>query len=79
MSRSMRDDPNPERVPADLPFVGDNFARISGDAIALAKTQVYAWDLAQHSSLHMLNSFMFCFMGFEARVICDSIYGGNTR
>ena len=43
-SRSMRDNPNPELDPKEAAFVGDNFARISGDAIGLAQTQVFAWD-----------------------------------
>ena len=43
-SRSMRDNPNPERNPEELQFAGDNFARISGDAVQLAETQLFAWD-----------------------------------
>lgn len=43
-SRSMRDNPNPEVNPEDLQFAGDNFARISGDAVGLAKAQLFAWD-----------------------------------
>lgn len=46
-SRSMRDNPNPEVDPNELQFAGDNFARISGDAIELAKTQVFAWDVTK--------------------------------
>ncbi len=45
-SRSMRDNPNPERNPDELLFAGDNFARISGDAVRLAETQLFAWDAA---------------------------------
>lgn len=45
-SRSMRDNPNPEVAPEDAHFAGDNFARISGDAVGLAETQVFAWDAA---------------------------------
>ena len=44
-SRSMRDNPNPEADPSEVQFAGDNFARISGDAVGLAQTQVFAWDL----------------------------------
>eukprot|EP00551_Chaetoceros_affinis_P004233 CAMPEP_0203663270 /NCGR_PEP_ID=MMETSP0090-20130426/914_1 /ASSEMBLY_ACC=CAM_ASM_001088 /TAXON_ID=426623 /ORGANISM="Chaetoceros affinis, Strain CCMP159" /LENGTH=617 /DNA_ID=CAMNT_0050526155 /DNA_START=241 /DNA_END=2094 /DNA_ORIENTATION=+ len=44
-SRSMRDNPNPETDPTESTFAGDNFARISGDAIGLAQTQVFAWDV----------------------------------
>ena len=52
-SRSMRDNPyaNEEagmeahRATAEsMGFAGDNFTRISGDAIALAETQMFAWD-----------------------------------
>ena len=44
-SRSMRDNPNPEMDPSEATFAGDNFSRISGDAIGLAQTQVFAWDM----------------------------------
>eukprot|EP00957_Ditylum_brightwellii_P098166 7479129-Ditylum_brightwellii.AAC.1 len=40
----MRDNPNPEVDPEDLAYAGDNVARISGDAVKLAETQVFAWD-----------------------------------
>ncbi len=43
-SRSMRDNPNPEASVDDVPFAGDNFARISGDAVQLADTQLFAWE-----------------------------------
>jgi pre-mRNA-processing factor SLU7 len=43
-SRSMRDNPNPEIAADESLFVGDNFARISGDAVQLADTQLFAWD-----------------------------------
>eukprot|EP00536_Pseudo-nitzschia_multiseries_P009741 jgi/Psemu1/201549/e_gw1.281.66.1 len=45
-SRSMRDNPNPEVAPEESRFAGDNFARISGDAVKLAETQLFAWDAA---------------------------------
>jgi pre-mRNA-processing factor SLU7 len=53
-SRSMRDNPNPEVAPEELQFAGDNFARISGDAVQLAQTQLFAWDAADKgvSELH---------------------------
>lgn len=44
-SRSMRD--NPHSFLADgveTDFAGDNFARISGDAVSLAQQQLFAWD-----------------------------------
>lgn len=43
-SRSMRDNPNPEINPEESQFAGDNFARISGDAVGLADTQLFAWE-----------------------------------
>eukprot|EP00934_Nitzschia_sp_Nitz4_P006300 Nitzschia sp. Nitz4//scaffold133_size116822//22229//24157//NITZ4_003796-RA/size116822-processed-gene-0.103-mRNA-1//1//CDS//3329535363//6290//frame0 len=43
-SRSMRDNPNPEIPLEESQFAGDNFARISGDAVQLAETQLFAWD-----------------------------------
>lgn len=41
-SRSMRDNPNPMQEETD--FAGDNFARISGDAVGLAQQQLFAWE-----------------------------------
>jgi len=54
-SRSMRDNPNPDVDPQELQFSGDNFARISGDAVNLAKSQVFAWDYtsATKSDVHV--------------------------
>mmetsp|Transcript_20996 Transcript_20996/g.31106 ORF Transcript_20996/g.31106 Transcript_20996/m.31106 type:complete len:632 (-) Transcript_20996:2541-4436(-) len=46
-SRSMRDNPNPEVAPEDSQFAGDNFARINGDAVGLAETQLFAWDASE--------------------------------
>jgi pre-mRNA-processing factor SLU7 len=46
-SRSMRDNPNPQIAAEDSQFAGDNFARISGDAVGLAETQLFAWDAAE--------------------------------
>ncbi|CAB9522866.1 splicing factor SLU7 [Seminavis robusta] len=45
-SRSMRDNPNPEIAADESQFAGDNFARISGDAVGLADTQLFAWEAA---------------------------------
>lgn len=45
-SRSMRDNPTPQ-LGSEAPYVGDNFVRISGDAIKLAETQLFAWDAAE--------------------------------
>jgi pre-mRNA-processing factor SLU7 len=49
-SRSMRDNPNPEMDPNEVAFAGDNFSRISGDAIGLAQTQVFAWDAEKQTN-----------------------------
>ena len=46
-SRSMRDNPNPEVPVEEAQFAGDNFTRISGDAVQLADTQLFAWDAAE--------------------------------
>ena len=46
-SRSMRDNPNPEIPAESSEFAGDNFARISGDAVQLADTQLFAWEAAE--------------------------------
>lgn len=43
-SRSMRDNPNPDMPVEELPFAGDNFARITGDAVDFARTQMFAWE-----------------------------------
>lgn len=49
-SRSMRDNPNPEVPSEEAQFAGDNFARISGDAVKLAETQLFAWDATDRSA-----------------------------
>jgi pre-mRNA-processing factor SLU7 len=49
-SRSMRDNPHPEVSAEDALFAGDNFARISGDAVNLAETQLFAWDATEKSA-----------------------------
>ena len=55
-SRSMRDNPyannadeggnlqQQQHAAETMGFAGDNFARISGDAVQLAETQLFAWD-----------------------------------
>lgn len=42
-TRSMRQNPNPDKAPEELQFAGDNFVRWSGDATQMAKMQVFAW------------------------------------
>jgi pre-mRNA-processing factor SLU7 len=49
-SRSMRDNPHPEIAPDQTDFAGDNFARISGDAVGLASTQVFAWEFSANTA-----------------------------
>jgi pre-mRNA-processing factor SLU7 len=49
-SRSMRDNPHPEIAPDQTDFAGDNFARISGDAVGLATTQVFAWEFSANTA-----------------------------
>ena len=43
-SRAMRENPTPHIDPKELLYAGDNFARATGDAVELAKAQVFAWD-----------------------------------
>ena len=54
-SRSMRDNPNPEIPAEESQFAGDNFARISGDAVQLADTQLFAWDAAEKGGVSELH------------------------
>lgn len=46
-SRSMRDNPNPEMASEESEFAGDNFTRISADAVQWAETQLFAWEAAE--------------------------------
>lgn len=45
-SRSMRDNPfaGTNKDPSQVPYLGDNFVRYSGDAKDFAKTQIFAWE-----------------------------------
>jgi pre-mRNA-processing factor SLU7 len=54
-SRSMRDNPNPEIPAEEAQFAGDNFARISGDAVNFAQTQLFAWDASTQSRTDALH------------------------
>ncbi|KAI9012004.1 Pre-mRNA splicing Prp18-interacting factor-domain-containing protein [Phycomyces blakesleeanus] len=50
-TRSMRDNPLREEQGADdVPFAGDNFVRYTGDAPAMAKIQLFAWQAADRGS-----------------------------
>uniref|UniRef100_A0A7S2SN22 Pre-mRNA-splicing factor SLU7 n=2 Tax=Rhizochromulina marina TaxID=1034831 RepID=A0A7S2SN22_9STRA len=50
-TRSMRDNPLPAENPEDIPFAGDNYQRISGDAVELARTTVFAWEASERSAV----------------------------
>ena len=44
-TRAMRENPTPHVDPKDLVYAGDNFARATGDALELAATHCFAWDV----------------------------------
>ncbi|KAH8074856.1 hypothetical protein JL720_10599 [Aureococcus anophagefferens] len=44
-TRAMRENPTPNVDPKDLVYAGDNFARATGDALELAATHCFAWDV----------------------------------
>ncbi|KAJ1446572.1 Pre-mRNA splicing Prp18-interacting factor-domain-containing protein [Pelagophyceae sp. CCMP2097] len=44
-SRAMRENPTPNVDASQLVYAGDNFARATGDALELAATQCFAWDV----------------------------------
>ncbi|KIM30387.1 hypothetical protein M408DRAFT_328005 [Serendipita vermifera MAFF 305830] len=46
-TRSMRDAPDKSVLPEDAKFAGDNFLRHTGDAVAAAKLQVFAWQASE--------------------------------
>ena len=47
-TRSMRANPTPDGGnPADLPFAGDNFTRVTGDAVRFAEEQLFVYDAAE--------------------------------
>lgn len=63
-TRSMRDNPNPQKEPVELEFAGENFVRYSGDTNKHATAQLFAWEahgkgvdvhlLAEPTKLEML-------------------------
>lgn len=55
-TRSMRENPNPEKAPTDLPFAGENFVRHSGDATEAQKLQLFAWQAEQRGNIVHANS-----------------------
>lgn len=63
-TRSMRDNPNPQKEPGELEFAGENFVRYSGDTTKHSTAQLFAWEahgkgvdvhlLAEPTKLEML-------------------------
>jgi pre-mRNA-processing factor SLU7 len=54
-SRSMRDNPfaGTNKDPSQVPYLGDNFVRYSGDAKHFAKSQIFAWEASDKGvSIH---------------------------
>ena len=54
-SRSMRDNPfaGTNKDPSQVPYLGDNFVRYSGDAKDFARSQIFAWEAAEKGvSIH---------------------------
>ncbi|CAB3254426.1 unnamed protein product [Arctia plantaginis] len=52
-TRSMRDNPNPSAAESD--YLGENFARFSGDTVAHGAAQVFAWEAqARGLDVHLL-------------------------
>jgi pre-mRNA-processing factor SLU7 len=54
-SRSMRDNPfaGTNKDPSQVPYLGDNFVRYSGDAKGFAKSQIFAWEASDKGvSIH---------------------------
>lgn len=63
-TRSMRDNPNPQKEPEEVDFAGENFVRYSGDTTKHSVAQLFAWEahgkgvdvhlLAEPTKLEML-------------------------
>ena len=54
-SRSMRDNPfaGTNKDPSQVPYLGDNFVRYSGDAKDFARSQIFAWEASDKGvSIH---------------------------
>jgi len=43
----MRENPNPSASGADSNFMGDNYARLTGDTVKLLEQEKFIWDLVQ--------------------------------
>ncbi|KAJ3194479.1 mRNA splicing protein [Irineochytrium annulatum] len=55
-TRSMRDNPVPEKDANDLVYAGDNFVRWTGDAPNMAKLQAFAWQAEERGKDVHLNA-----------------------
>uniref|UniRef100_A0A8B9I0E2 Pre-mRNA-splicing factor SLU7 n=1 Tax=Astyanax mexicanus TaxID=7994 RepID=A0A8B9I0E2_ASTMX len=51
-TRAMRGNPysNTGKVPEEVGYAGDNFARYTGDTISMAQTQLFAWEAYERGS-----------------------------
>lgn len=66
-TRSMRENPNPDKSVDEISFAGDNFVRFSGDAKDFTKLSVFSWDV---SSIYCLE---------DSRLLLDSGCGSRHR
>jgi pre-mRNA-processing factor SLU7 len=46
-TRSMRENPNPDADAEEVHYIGDNFARLSGDTQRVTELQVFAWQASE--------------------------------
>uniref|UniRef100_A0AAY4CE42 Pre-mRNA-splicing factor SLU7 n=1 Tax=Denticeps clupeoides TaxID=299321 RepID=A0AAY4CE42_9TELE len=51
-TRAMRENPysNTGKIPEEVGYAGDNFARYTGDTITMAQTQLFAWEAYEKGS-----------------------------
>ncbi|XP_066505388.1 pre-mRNA-splicing factor SLU7 [Hoplias malabaricus] len=51
-TRAMRENPysNTGKIPEEVGYAGDNFARYTGDTISMAQTQLFAWEAYERGS-----------------------------
>jgi pre-mRNA-processing factor SLU7 len=54
-TRSMRENPTPGVDPAQASFAGDNFVRVTGDAVRFAELQLHAFEAAEQGTGEELN------------------------
>ena len=50
----MRENPNPSGSGADSNFMGDNYARLTGDTVKLLEQEKFIWDLVQKENAEVL-------------------------